>query len=168
MTFSRLLALVLVTICGSAIAVGFYHAWSPPYVTAQAPPAQPAPAGPYTFPSVIHTPEETARARLVCEQAGDYGWGVAFKRQRTGLTLEEALALLTREHGRTADLRPLERVTTIVYWYDADTDGARPDKARERVQRVCLTDMLGSLADPKPEPAAPAQPPEKPRKGKSK
>jgi hypothetical protein len=58
-----------------------------------APPAL-AKAEPYTFPSVVHTPEETARARLVCAQAGEYGWSVAYKRQRTGLTLEEALALL--------------------------------------------------------------------------
>jgi hypothetical protein len=166
MTTPRILPLTLVLLAGVGLLVTLSLTGGSPNVTPV--PAQPAPAGPYTFPSVVHTPEETARARLVCAEAGDYGWSVAYKRQRTGLTEDEALALLAKERGGTADLRPLERVTTIAYWYPADADASRPDKARERVQRVCLKDMLGSLAEPKAEAPAQAPPPEKPRKSKGK
>ena len=51
--------------------------------------ATPAPGEPYTFSSVLHTPEETARARLVCADMGEKGWTMAWQRQRTGMTLPE-------------------------------------------------------------------------------
>jgi hypothetical protein len=168
MTRSRLIALVLVTLCGSAIVVGLYRAGAPPFATA-APPAQTVPTRPYRFPSVEHIPEETARARLVCAQAGDYAWSVARRRERTGLTLEEALALLTQEHGTAPDFRPREYVTYIAYYAgDAGPPWSEPEKVRGFMQRMCLKDMLGSLAEPKAEAPTQPPPPAPPRKGKSK
>jgi hypothetical protein len=109
------------------------------------PPAPPAAAPPpsrpemYTFPAVSPTPDATARARLVCADMGDYGWSVARRRERTGVTLDEALLLLAQEQMGTAAFRPRERVIHLVY---ADPEGT-PAWARGVVQRVCLREMLG-------------------------
>ena len=154
MTLSRSVPILLVLLVGGGLLASlWYGAGTSRAPTTQAAPAQPT--EPFTFPSVVHTPEETARARLVCAEAGDYGWSVAVRRERTGMTLEEALALLAREHGGTPGFAPLEHVTYLVY---ADPAGT-PAWARGFVQRVCLKEMLGSLAEPKAEPPAPTTPP---------
>jgi hypothetical protein len=119
-----------------------------PAPPAAAPSPALAPTEVYTFPSVIHTPEETARARLACADMGDYGWTIAQRRERTGMTLDEALALLAKEHKGTPAFRPLERVTYLAYTNPSGT----PEWVRGFVQRVCLRDMLGSLTEPKVEP----------------
>jgi hypothetical protein len=124
------------------------------------PAAPAAKAEPYTFPSVIHTPEETARARLLCADMGEQGWTIARRRERTGMTLDEALALLAKEHGGTPAFPPLEHVTYLAY---ADPAGT-PEWARGFVQRVCLKEMLGSLVEPQAAPPAQATTPAQPRR----
>jgi hypothetical protein len=129
------------------------HALAPR--AAAAPEPAPVSTEPYTFPSVIHTPEETARARQYCASMADYGESLAWRRDRTGMTLEESLALLDKEVGSDEVFRPLERVTYLAY---ANPEGT-PDWVRGFVQRVCLRDMLGSLAEPKHETPAPTPAP---------
>jgi hypothetical protein len=135
----------------------------PPRADAVAADTPPASTEPYTFPSVVHTPAETAKARLLCAEMGEQGWAIAYRRERTGLTLEEALALLDKEHWGTPAFRPLERVTYLAYLNPLDNSWAAPDKVRGFVQRVCLRDMLGSLAEPKVEPPAATTTPAKKR-----
>jgi hypothetical protein len=99
------------------------------------------------------TPAETARARLVCADAGDYGWSVARRRERTGVTLDEALTLLAQEEMDPVKFRPLAHVIGLAY---AATDAEwPPERTRGFVQRVCLREMLGDRAEPKVEPAVP-------------
>ena len=150
-----LLVLFLLGCCLVTVLLSFQgeHINKPP------PPAVAPPAEPYTFPSVIHTPEETARARLACADMGDYGWTIAQRRERTGMKLDEALALLAKEHKGTPAFRPLEKVTYLAY---ADPMGT-PEWVRGFVQRVCLRDMLGNLAEPKVESPAPTTTPAKKR-----
>jgi hypothetical protein len=92
---------------------------------------------------------------MVCAEIGDYGETIAWRRQRTGMTLPEALTVLAKEHKGTPAFRPLERVTYLAY---ADPQGT-PTWVRGFVQRVCLKDMLGSLAEPKSETPAPTPEP---------
>jgi hypothetical protein len=141
MTRQRALPIMLVLLASGGLLTSLYRTRSSTNATT-APAAQ---TEPYTFPSVIHTPEETARARLVCADMGERGWAIAYRRERTGMTLEEALALLAREHGGTPAFAPLEHVTYLAYANAAGT----PEWARGFVQRVCLREMLGSLAEPK-------------------
>jgi hypothetical protein len=158
-----------VALVGLGVVVSLLRAAPSPFVTTPpAATAAPASTESYTFPSVVHTPEETARARLVCAEAGDYGWGVALRRERTGLTEKEALALLKREHGGTPAFAPLEHITYLSYGYPADTDGATPERVRGFVQRVCLREMLGSLAEPTAPPPVPPPLPAQPRQRKGK
>jgi hypothetical protein len=163
MTRQRLVPLVLVFLASGGLLTSLCRTGGTSLATTE-PAAPAAQTDPYTFPSVIHTPEETARARLVCAEAADYGWSVALRRERTGMTREEALALLAREHGGTPAFAPLEHVTYLAYAAAAGT----PAWARGFVQRVCLKEMLGSLAEPKVEPPVQTTPPTQPRKSKGK
>jgi hypothetical protein len=128
---------------------------SPSSVAPPVPAAVPAPTEPYTFPAVAHTPDATAQARLACAEMGNYAQSLVWRRQRTGLPLEEALVLLRTERGGTPMFRPLERVTYMAY---SDPEGT-PTWTRGFVQRSCLRDMLGSLAEPTHETPASAPAP---------
>jgi hypothetical protein len=113
------------------------------------------------FPRVGTTPADTARARLFCADMGEYSWSVARRRERTGVTREEALTLLAQEHLDPAAFGPRAKVIDLTYAFTVPVTPwpeQMRDLARDIVQRVCLEDMLGTRDTPTVEPATSPSP----------